>query len=837
MHILNTTGGVLAKIFLAVCINVSLNAKDEIVLDEIEITTHRLSAKKSRLNNDKITKNIIIDENDLMRKEVAASVAQGGRSGANGYSMRGVDSDRVSIKVDNMEAAQSFAPSFHQKQGFTSGVRGSTEIENLSTFGISKGANSLMAGNGALGGVVSMQTKTAQDFVEPGKMLGFYTKFGYSSKNDELRKVYGMGFIADGFEGLFQFTRRDGHETKTYYSSRIKDKTRKEVLGTSDFDKFFGSGRILPDPLTYNTNSILAKFGYRFDEHFVNLFYESKNIDNKIDEKSFPAKGNDTDTIDKTPYKRYGVQYEFFGDIVEELKFQLARQEIKQIYKQDSVMLGSGKDFTRNVQTTQNKTQFDFSINTTDLPIQSTYHSFYFNAGIGKENFENDIFWSELIGKSKKLQLNDKNGMTLIKDSNGIPIIIPAPKGKLGIRKESSGFGDKEFLTINGKDFREPFIILNRKVYIQNGKATYSRPIMTRNFYVSLQDYVQINDKISSNFGLRFDKIYHTLHKTEKLGAAKDKAGAEITKAIWAMPDSKKYSKFSYNAGAKYEIFDDTMLEYSFSTAFKTPTIEESFVEFRMKNHYLSNFNLKPEIAYNNEIELSSNFDFMAFSASLFYTKYKDFIDYRVSNIIEKKKRWDSSAGKMVEKDEIVGLKYQYQNIAKADLKGIELKTRIGADSGMFGTFMFSYQKGNKSDKSSLMAAQPITVAFDIGYKAQKYSFSVFGKYQAKHSGKFYFYDNSALSKKEDLKLREVSTKAYFVLDLLGEYQFNKNFKINAGIFNIFDKNYVMWDTIRESKNNGTLSFYAKQEDFEGSGIQRLAAPGRNFGISFEARF
>lgn len=774
---LSQMGGVLGKFCLITLISHEIssvaNAKDEILLDTIEITTHRLSAKQSRINSDKITKNIIIDENDLMRKEVGSSVAQGGRSGSNGYSMRGVDSNRISIKVDNMEAAQSFAPSFHQKQGFTSGVRGGTEIENLSTFHIDKGANSIMAGNGALGGAVSMQTKTAQDFVEDGKMLGIYSKFGYSSKNSEWREVLGAGFIVNGFEGLFQYTRRDGHETKTYYSDRINDKNRAQVLGTGDENKFYGSGRILPDPLTYSTNSYLAKLGYRFEDHFVNLFFESKNISNKIKEKSFPATGNNVITSDKTPYKRYGVQYEYlpFDSVIEELKFQMARQEIEQIYNQNSIILGGGDDIVRNTKTTQDKNQFDFSFNTTDLPLSKMYHSLYFGTGFGKAKFKNNNFWTSLKNKS---------------------------------------------ITINGKKYKH------------NGNYVYARPITTDNFYLYLQDYAQINDKISSVAGLRFDRISHTLNKTDKFGAASGEDGAKITQAIWDMPNSKIYNKLTYNTGLKYEIFNDTMLGYNFSNGFKAPTIQESFVEFRDSKSYLSNFNLKPEIAYNHEIELSSNFDIVALSAVAFYTKYRNFIDYKIFDIREV----DPLYGFITHK-----LGYQYQNINSAHIKGVELNARIGADLGYFGTFMASYQKGSQSDGSSLMAAQPFTMAFSFGYEAPKYSLSLFGKYQAKQSGKFYFYDDGGLKKKEDLKLKEFSTKAYFVADLLGEYRFRKNFKLSAGIFNIFDKNYVMWDTIRESKNNGTLSFIAAQEDHKASGLQRLGAPGRNFGISIEARF
>ncbi|MSN96932.1 TonB-dependent hemoglobin/transferrin/lactoferrin family receptor [Campylobacter sp. FMV-PI01] len=805
-----------------------LNANEEaILLDKVEVNTYRISAKKQEMNDSKITKSMIIDERDLVKHEAGVSISDAGRSGANGYAIRGVDKNRVSVKIDGIEAAESFQPSYDIKKGFVSGVRSGTELENLSSINISKGANSIKGGSGALGGVILMQTKVAQDFVKPNKNLGFYNKTGYTTKNNEFKQVVGAGFVVSGFEGLFQYTKRKGKETKNYIIDSVEDRY---VCGSnttaSDYNKFCGPGRILPNPLRYDTNSYLAKIGYRFDDHFVNLFYESKNIKNNIEEKTFPASRNNTLTQDKTPYKRYGISYELYpsgGGILEELKFQIARQEVDQIYNEKSYPLRQTPIY-KILKTTQNKNQIDINLNTTDLEFKDTYHSIYFGSGFSDMKFDSEIYWPDNISK-KSINLKNRNFLNLKLDENGLPTIIPAPKEKLSIKRKSQYTQYLTFDGINNAMFK--YQIINDKIYLVNDYFIYTRPIDVKTFYAYIGDNIQFNDNISLNIGARYDKTIYKLHQTDKLGQS-----GEIAKALWDMPDKKSLDAISYNFDINYKVFDDAYIGYSFNTAFRFPTIEESFLEYRSDNNYISNFNINKESAYNHEISFNLNNDFTSLSLVGFYTKYNNFIDYELTNIVGK----DPTYGYDEKK-----LQYQYKNIDKATIKGIEAKMLLDGKAinldGFYTILMASYQKGKKSDGTSLMAAQPLTFGFSLGYDAPKYSIVFNGKFQKSHTGNFYFKTDGRNKEVKDIKLKEISTKSYFVGDLLLEYRINENFKLNLGIFNIFDTNYTPWETIRENKNNGSLYFISEQEDSKASGKERLSAPGRNYGLSFEMKF
>ncbi|KEA45683.1 hypothetical protein CR66_05895 [Campylobacter mucosalis] len=170
-----------------------LFATEEVSLDEISVTANNISSKKSQLNKSDIKRGQIYNERDLVRNETGITVTEGGRSGNNGYAIRGVDSDRVSVKVDGMEAVESFMPKFYYDKGLMNGNRNSTEIENLGSIEFSKGANSLTKGSGAIGGSVSMRTKNVDDFVRDGEAFGVYSKTAYASKNSEFKQVMGGG--------------------------------------------------------------------------------------------------------------------------------------------------------------------------------------------------------------------------------------------------------------------------------------------------------------------------------------------------------------------------------------------------------------------------------------------------------------------------------------------------------------------------------------------------------------------------------------------------------------------------------------------------------------------
>ncbi|MGG7073095.1 TonB-dependent hemoglobin/transferrin/lactoferrin family receptor [Campylobacter sp. 9BO] len=774
-------------------------ATNEVRLDEVSVTAKNNSSKKSILNKSDIKKGQIFNEKDLVRNETGVSVTEGGRSGNNGYAIRGVDSDRVSVKVDGMESAQSFMPRFYYIKGLMNGNRNSTELENLSSVEITKGANSLTKGSGAIGGSVSMQTKNTDDFVKDGENLGFYSKTGYASINNEFRQVTGAGVKFHGIEVLFQHTYKNGDEYKNYYSGSIKDishcgMTTSGENNTNKYPNLCSFGRILPDTVDSKSNSRLAKLGYRYDDHFINSFYEDLKQEHFTEQKSNSvASANRRNFNEKIPYERYGIYYEYepsSDEILSYFKAGLSKQKVQQISHSTQYNAFPGLDAHLNDKIDKYRS-YEFSQKRTQFDSEGIFgdiggHIFSFGAGLHKGEFSNE-------------------------------------NTELTYRYHGARGG------VDTKNF------------------TYQQPVESRLFYAYLRDDISVNDALSLNFGIRTDRYTYT----PKISDLKYE---NTRQQIQELPKSK-FNAFTYEAGFEYEFADDTAFSYAFSTGFRAPKVEEMYFEMGTSNSstvYARNLDLKPEKAQNHEISLVKNSENYAVAASAFYTKYRDFIDIGYDVLTETRRIRDWSTRPAMWKNQYFLDKviYKQTNIDQAYIKGIELNARLNGTvlnlpDEYFTTLKATYQKGRKSDGTSLMAVQPFTAILGIGYEGEKLNLLLTSKYvrAKKQKDAMDFIPLNSLQVnvdkttgdvyKGDIKPHPYLSSSYLIYDLTAGYKITKNFSINAGIFNLFDKKYTTWESLRQLRYNGNQGYVLGS----GVGLERYTAAGRNFSVSFEMRY
>lgn len=166
-----------------------------------------------------LNKEQVLGIRDLTRYDPGVAVVEQGNGASGGYSIRGVDKNRVAVSVDGVAQIQAFTV-----QGSLSGYGGrggsgainEIEYENISTVEIDKGAGSSDHGSGALGGAVAFRTKEAADLISDGKSWGIQAKTAYGSKNRQFMKSLGAGFSKDGWEGLLIRTERQGRETRPH---------------------------------------------------------------------------------------------------------------------------------------------------------------------------------------------------------------------------------------------------------------------------------------------------------------------------------------------------------------------------------------------------------------------------------------------------------------------------------------------------------------------------------------------------------------------------------------------------------------------------------------------
>lgn len=113
---------------------------------------------------------------DAIRDLPGVSIGGGPRAIAQQPTIRGLSGSRVLITVDGA------------RQNFTSGHKGRVFVdpELLKRIDVLRGPGSAVWGSGALGGVISMTTKDAEDFLMPDEDWGARLRTGYQSGDDEI---------------------------------------------------------------------------------------------------------------------------------------------------------------------------------------------------------------------------------------------------------------------------------------------------------------------------------------------------------------------------------------------------------------------------------------------------------------------------------------------------------------------------------------------------------------------------------------------------------------------------------------------------------------------------
>ncbi|MDG6881932.1 TonB-dependent receptor [Phocoenobacter uteri] len=240
---------------------------DDVPISERKVGESKISAKQ-------IDRQQVSDNRDLVRYETGVTVVEKGRFGSSGYAVRGVDENRVGIMIDGLKqsetlSSQGFKELFEGYGNFNN-TRNGVEVETVKIATISKGADSVKSGSGALGGSVAFETKDARDYLID-KSIYFKAKGGYQSLDRQKLQSYTFAGKAKWFDILLINTSRDGHERKNYdYDIYSKNE---------DFLKV-GKEREKVDPYTIERNSTLVKLGFQPNEnHRFSLSYDDSNVD------------------------------------------------------------------------------------------------------------------------------------------------------------------------------------------------------------------------------------------------------------------------------------------------------------------------------------------------------------------------------------------------------------------------------------------------------------------------------------------------------------------------------------------------------------------------------
>ncbi|MDO8290505.1 MAG: TonB-dependent hemoglobin/transferrin/lactoferrin family receptor [Parvibaculum sp.] len=151
---------------------------------------------------------------DAVRYEPGVSISnQPTRGGAAGYSIRGIENNRVLIILDGQTVPDFPGSNFNTPNGYS---RDTVDIDTLKRIEIVRGPASVLYGSDALGGVVAYVSKDPADYLDMvGKDWFGSLKLGYASADDSFMATATGAARAGDFEILGLLTRREGHEVES----------------------------------------------------------------------------------------------------------------------------------------------------------------------------------------------------------------------------------------------------------------------------------------------------------------------------------------------------------------------------------------------------------------------------------------------------------------------------------------------------------------------------------------------------------------------------------------------------------------------------------------------
>ncbi len=307
--------------------------------------------------------------------------------------------------------------------------------------------------------------------------------------------------------------------------------------------------------------------------------------------------------------------------------------------------------------------------------------------------------------------------------------------------------------------------------------------------------------------GARYDYTRMNPRITEEFLRTVDKEGGATVN-----DDSKVWHRFTPRLGVTYA-FDEHYTGYGqYSQGFRTPTAKMLYGRYTNDGAGVSvepNPDLKPERSQSYETGLRGHFDAGHFDLALFYSQYRDLINEDAV----------APGSDMVT--------FKTHNIARATIFGTELKGRLnldhfGAAEGLYGRGSLAWLSGRNDDSGQpLNSVNPLTAVLGLGYEQRQYggllSWTLVQKKNRVDDTTFFAPDGTS---------KQFKTPGYGVLDLTGFYKVRDDITLNVGLYNLADKKYWQWDSVRGYDGVGEAGVLAP------ANLDRLTQPGRNFSLN-----
>ena len=773
-------------------------------LNEVKVIggrkVQKLGAEKIRCQA--LDKQMVSDESDLVRYDPGISVVEGGRSGSNGFTIRGVDKDRVAINVDGLAQAESRSSEAFQElfgaYGNFNANRNTSEPENFSEVTLTKGADSLKSGSGALGGAVNYKTKSASDYVSEEKPYHLGIKGGHIGRNSQKFSSITAAGTWLGLDALMVYTRRFGKETKNNSDAAdtvIKDSKQSwsPNAGSTNYGSL-GIARSKPDPQNWENISTLFKLGYNFnDQNRIGWIYEDSRTDRTTTELSNMWAANWKGEALGDTRSRQDISY---------------RKRIGFEYKKQ---LDQGPWDSLNLR--YDRQTIDMSTWTWDLPTD------YAQNGINSDVYH---MFRNIRQKTAQYSVDAEKQIDFSKS-------VWAMQYGLGGSKNDNGNSDHSYWVR----------LYDPKYQTSNSQElTMLVESSSKNRFAYWNNTFQFGDssQYRLNAGVRYDN-----------SSSKAKDNPNYTPAIRGqipyLGSERKHSGFSYGLGLDWKFTPHLNLLAKYSTGFRAPTSDETWLLFPHPDFYLkANPNLKAETAKNFELGLAGSGKAGNFKLSGFQTRYRNFIELTYMGVSSDNPNSPNYAPISDGTALVSSPVWQNQNRSSAWVKGLEFNgtwnlDSIGLPQGTHAGVNVSYIKGKakqtNGQETPINALSPWSAVYNLGYDApsKRWGINAYLTHTAAKKPSDTVHSSDDLNNPWPFAKH---SKAYTLFDLTGYVNLGKYFTLRAGAYNIGNKKYYTWESLRSIREFGTVN---RVDNKTHAGIERFTSPGRSYNFTLEAKF
>ena len=261
-------------------------------------------------------------------------------------------------------------------------------------------------------------------------------------------------------------------------------------------------------------------------------------------------------------------------------------------------------------------------------------------------------------------------------------------------------------------------------------------------------------------------------------------------------PADYRDEAISPKLGVSYQIDEAHSVYGQYAAGFRAPNAVDifgEFINFARNYQTIANPSLKPETSDSYEIGVRGQYQTGAFGVALFYNRYDDFIEQMTLASDP------TGAGRMT---------FQYQNLDRVTIRGAEARGELFLDSlgmpaGSRLRSAIAYARGkDEASGQPINSVDPLKAVLGLGYDAPSGGFG----------GELTWTVAAAKERVDHTQIaNQFEPSGYGTLDLSAYWNVGSGVSVNAGLFNLTDKQYWQWGDVRSlTENSPSLGRYSQ---------------------------